>query len=100
MARLGGDEFTVLLGDLVDSGDIERVAQEDIVSQFDRTLSLRKRSCLRFRHSWHGRSLWRTPSEIETLIKNADQAMYSAKNVTAIATSPPLWAVQTRMRMI
>lgn len=78
VARLAGDEFTVILEDLADSGDAAVVCQKILcamkqpfaLSEFhlDVTFSI-------------GVSLYPADgNDIQALIKNADQAMYRAKN--------------------
>ncbi len=77
LARLGGDEFTFLLSLVDDLKDVARVA-EKILAAFTRPLTI------------DGRDLFITPSigiclfpgdgeDAETLLKNADAAMYRAK---------------------
>ncbi|PSW05985.1 EAL domain-containing protein [Photobacterium lipolyticum] len=77
VSRLGGDEFTVILSELKNPQGVERVAQ-NILHEFSAPFSLGVET------------VYITPSigitlypedgeEAETLLKNADQAMYSAK---------------------
>lgn len=78
VARLGGDEFTVILQDLLDAGHVEIVAAKilkELATPFqinDDTLHL---------SGSIGISLGLQDARTaELLIKNADQAMYVAKN--------------------
>ena len=77
VSRLGGDEFVILIPDMADAADVARTAQKvlDAVSQ---------------PYSIDGHELVTTPSvgisvypndgrDVETLLKNADAAMYHAK---------------------
>ncbi len=77
VARMGGDEFAVLLGDIGDDGGIERVAA-DLVERISAPIL----AC--------GHELFVTPSigisrypddgeDLQTLLMNADSAMYRAK---------------------
>jgi diguanylate cyclase (GGDEF)-like protein len=79
VARLGGDEFTVILCDLVDLSSAERIAQniiECLCAPFE--LGLDKV----YVFASVGITLYPNDSlTVETLIKNADQAMYVAKNL-------------------
>lgn len=78
VARLGGDEFTVIVSELADVGDVDRIAQAviDVLSQpyfFDN------------RHVYVSASIGIAvyPSDAEDaedLVRYADQAMYAAKN--------------------
>ncbi|MDW7673437.1 MAG: EAL domain-containing protein, partial [Bacillota bacterium] len=77
IARMGGDEFILLLPDIKKAGDVATVA-ESVLASFD--------------HPWevNGHEFYITASigialypddgkDAETLLKNADTAMYSAK---------------------
>lgn len=77
VARLGGDEFTMLIGSIQDARDSEPVARR-IIQALSEPMTI------------GGRELFITPSigiatypvdgkDAETLIKNADAAMYKAK---------------------
>lgn len=77
VARMGGDEFTILLSDLNNQASTERIAQK-ILDKFTEPFNLK------------GEALYITTSigisvypedgaEVEVLLKNADQAMYAAK---------------------
>jgi len=78
VARLGGDEFTVILPELGDTASVERIA-EDIRQ------SLFKPFQLGGEIAYISASIGITlhpddAAETEGLLKNADQAMYAAKN--------------------
>jgi diguanylate cyclase (GGDEF)-like protein/PAS domain S-box-containing protein len=77
LARLGGDEFTILITDVWDNRDIRQVSQKilDVLSEpilmgeqeFSISVSI-------------GISIYpKDGDDVETLLKNADSAMYQAK---------------------
>jgi diguanylate cyclase (GGDEF)-like protein/PAS domain S-box-containing protein len=77
VARLGGDEFTVILSELKEPGDVVRIVQE-ILHSLARTFQLKHD----FAHISGSIGISLFPedgAEAEVLIKNADQAMYLAK---------------------
>lgn len=80
VARLGGDEFTVILPQLKEVSRVETIAGnilQHLSAPFELTLDKRP---LHISASI-GITFYPTDSsEIETLISNADQAMYAAKN--------------------
>jgi len=77
VARLGGDEFTVILSELKEPGDVVRIVQE-ILHSLARPFQL-KHEVANISGSI-GISLFpEDGDEAEQLIKNADQAMYLAK---------------------
>ncbi len=77
VARLGGDEFTVILSELKDPGDVVRIVQE-VLHSLARPFHL-KHEVAHISGSI-GISLFpEDGQEPEQLIKNADQAMYLAK---------------------
>lgn len=77
VARLGGDEFTVILSELKDSGDVVRIVQE-ILHSMSKPFQLGQE--VAGISASVGISLYPEDGrDAETLIKNADQAMYLAK---------------------
>lgn len=77
VARLGGDEFTVILSEITDTTHIDRVAQA-IVSSLEVPFILGGNS------AYVSASIGITVcpgdgEDVETLLKNADQAMYQSK---------------------
>ena len=77
VARLGGDEFTVMLPRMPDEKVVERVARS-IVEKLAEPYLLSGERC--FSSASLGVTLYpRDGSDVETLLRNADQAMYSAK---------------------
>ncbi len=77
VSRLGGDEFTVMLANMTQIGSTARVAQK-ILDAIARPFSLSGRE--RFITASVGIALYPTDGDnVETLIKNADAAMYLAK---------------------
>lgn len=102
VARFGGDEFTVIVGDLHDNGGVERV-----VSDILRTLA--EPFQLGTEQVYISASIGITffpddGDEIDTLLKNADQAMYAAKaqgrNRYSYFTASMQEAAQTRKRLV
>lgn len=78
VARLGGDEFTVVIEDLADSADAERVARE-IISAFQAPLLLDDRREVPISPSI-GIAVYPDHAQVPTeLLKRADTAMYQAK---------------------
>jgi len=78
VARLGGDEFTIILSELEDKDHIHRVA-ENIIQKLAEEFYLEEESV----HISASIGITLFPHDadnIEDLIKNADQAMYEAKN--------------------
>ena len=77
VARLGGDEFTVILSELHNAGDVVRTAQE-ILKKMSTPFPLGEN--IAQISSSIGITLYpEDGKDAETLIKNADQAMYAAK---------------------
>jgi len=77
VARMGGDEFTVLLEDVADPGDAMRVAQR-IRQVVEHPFVLRGHKI--HRSASVGVALTSAEVSAEDLIRNADIAMYCAKN--------------------
>ena len=78
VARLGGDEFTVILSRITDVGHIEKVAQS-IIRKLSEPFVVDGQMI----NSSASIGITVYPSdgvEADQLIKNADQAMYSAKS--------------------
>ncbi|MHB1053368.1 MAG: bifunctional diguanylate cyclase/phosphodiesterase [Thiobacillus sp.] len=102
VARLGGDEFTVILSELHDADNIDYVA-EKILEKLAVPYTLGE-AVVHVSGSM-GITLYpNDASDPEGLLKNADQAMYVAKNMGRNRFSyftPALQeAAQTRLRMI
>ena len=77
VARLGGDEFVVILEETAERHDIERVAGE-LLSALSQPLQLSGHEC----HTTASIGIAMYPSDgadMQTLTKNADMAMYLAK---------------------
>jgi len=78
VARLGGDEFTVIVSEYKDRTHIERIAQ-NIIQTLGQSFDLRNDNVAYISASI-GITIYPDDAvEIEDLIKNADQAMYAAK---------------------
>ena len=78
VARLGGDEFTVVLSELPDNSHVERIAQ-DIIARLAEPFQLRDE--LVYISASVGITMYPDDADnLEQLLKNADQAMYVAKN--------------------
>lgn len=81
VARLGGDEFTVILSELHNASDVVRTAQE-ILKQMSTPFNLGNAGDKHIAHISSSIGITLYPedgADAETLIKNADQAMYAAK---------------------
>lgn len=77
VSRLGGDEFTIILSELRNASDVARIAQE-ILRQMNTPFELDEQTA--HVSSSIGITLYpEDAGDAETLIKNADQAMYIAK---------------------
>jgi diguanylate cyclase (GGDEF)-like protein len=77
VARLGGDEFVVLLEETSESHDIERIAH-NLLSVLSQPMQLSGHEC----HTTASIGIAMYPSDgsdVQTLTKNADMAMYLAK---------------------
>jgi diguanylate cyclase (GGDEF)-like protein/PAS domain S-box-containing protein len=79
VSRLGGDEFTVILSNIEDSGIIERVAEE-ILRKLAEPFEVGLETV--YISASLGITLYPDDAtDVETLLKNADQAMYAAKDL-------------------
>lgn len=79
VARMGGDEFVVILPEINDSASIERIAQT-IIGKLASPFLLGEEKA--FISASIGITLYPDDAEsMETLLKNADQAMYVAKQL-------------------
>ena len=77
VARLGGDEFTIILNNLNGPGSIEHVAQE-IIRKLAEPFQLRNE--LVYITASIGITIFpEDATEVDVLLKNADQALYAAK---------------------
>ncbi|MDP1996362.1 MAG: EAL domain-containing protein, partial [Gallionella sp.] len=78
VARLGGDEFIIILSELDDAGSIERVA-ENILRKLAEPFQLGEE--MSYISASMGITLYPDDATgVEELLKDADQAMYVAKN--------------------
>lgn len=79
VARMGGDEFTVILNNLDDQVITERIAQ-NILDKMAEPFNLDDK--LIYISTSIGISVYPNDGhEVDTLLKNADQAMYAAKDM-------------------
>jgi diguanylate cyclase (GGDEF)-like protein/PAS domain S-box-containing protein len=102
VARMGGDEFVVILPDIDDAASIERIAQK-IIDKLSAPYLLGEEKA--FISASLGITLYPADAQdIESLMKNADQAMYVAKHLGRNRFSyftPALQeTAQNRMRMV
>ncbi len=77
VARLGGDEFVVILEETADSDGVERISR-DLLSVLSQPMQLSGHEC----HTTASIGIAIYPSDgvdVQTLTKNADMAMYLAK---------------------
>ena len=102
VARLGGDEFIIILSELDDASSIERVA-ENILQKLAEPFQLGNEVA----HVSASIGITLYPNDatgIEDLLKDADQAMYAAKNAGRNRLSyftPALQrTAQTRLRLL
>jgi len=78
VARLGGDEFTIIIGELEDTDSAERVVK-NILQRLAEPFQLKTK--VAYVSASIGITLYPKDAEkIDSLIKNADQAMYAAKH--------------------
>lgn len=78
VARLGGDEFTIILSELDDHNSVERIANS-ILNKLAEPFHLGEK--MAYITVSIGITFYpEDANNIETLLKNADQAMYAAKN--------------------
>lgn len=101
VSRLGGDEFTVVLGELRDVHCVERIAQR-ILDKLSEPYQLGAEVV--YISASVGITLYPADStNTDTLLKNADQAMYAAKrlgrNRFSFFTESMQVNVQNRMRL-
>ncbi|HTP07455.1 MAG TPA: EAL domain-containing protein [Anaerolineae bacterium] len=101
VARLGGDEFTLILGELDDPGIVERIAQ-DMLRKLAEPFQLRDE--IAYISASIGITMYPDDAtSIDELLKNADQAMYAAKqqgrNRHHYFTPSMQRAAQTRLRL-
>ncbi len=102
VARMGGDEFTIILDEIGDTTDVTRIAQ-NILRRMSDPFQLGNE--VAFISSSIGITFYpEDATEIATLLKNADQAMYAAKAAgrnTFHHFMPSMQlAAQTRMRLV
>lgn len=77
VARMGGDEFTIILNDINSQVNIERIAQ-DILNKLTTPFHLGD-EVIHVSTSIGISNYPKDGTEVELLLKNADQAMYAAK---------------------
>jgi diguanylate cyclase (GGDEF)-like protein/PAS domain S-box-containing protein len=102
VARLGGDEFTVILSELDDTKDVDHIVRK-IIKRLASPFLLGDDQV--FVSASVGITLYPHDStDIDALLKNADQAMYQAKNQgrnrSSFFTAALQEAAQKRMRLI
>ncbi|BBJ00066.1 hypothetical protein FGKAn22_17580 [Ferrigenium kumadai] len=101
VARIGGDEFTVILSELEDAASIDRIAQS-IIGKLAAPFLLAEDKI--FISASLGITLYPNDATvIDSLLKNADQAMYAAKargrNRYSYFTPALQQAAEARMRL-
>ncbi len=97
VARMGGDEFTIILGELDDTDNVERVAQ-NLLSKIAEPFRLGEE--IAYVSASIGITLYPTDAtEVDTLLKNADQAMYAAKSEGRNRCNYFTLAMQAAMQM-
>jgi len=101
VARLGGDEFTIILNNLSDSASLEQIAQ-NILNQLAEPFHLGEEMI--YLSTSIGITIYPDDAtDVDVLLKNADQAMYAAKdegrNRYNYFTASMQQAAQLRMRV-
>jgi diguanylate cyclase (GGDEF)-like protein/PAS domain S-box-containing protein len=101
VARLGGDEFTIILNNLSDSASLEQIAQ-NILDRLAEPFQLGEEMI--YLSTSIGITIYPDDAtDVEVLLKNADQAMYAAKdegkNRYSYFTASMQQAAQVRMRL-
>ena len=101
VARMGGDEFTMLLPELHDPAELQRILQS-ILDAMGQVFDLNEEQV--FVSASIGVTMYPTDGEdVESLFKNADQALYAAKgagrNRFSFFTSALQEAAQLRVRL-
>ncbi|HUW27360.1 MAG TPA: EAL domain-containing protein [Sulfuriferula sp.] len=104
VARLGGDEFTVILPQLHDTAHIEEIAQ-NIIDRLSEPFSGGREQAHIYLSASIGITLYPSDAlDVEPLLRNADQAMYVAKNAGrnrfSYFTQSLQEAAQSRLRML
>jgi len=102
VARLGGDEFTVLIDDIHETRDVERVTHK-ILRRLSEPFHLGMETV--FISTSIGITFYPDDAtEADVLLNNADQAMYAAKaegrNRSCYFTASMQEQAQTRMRLV
>ncbi len=102
VARISGDEFTVILPELAETSRAEKVAQ-NIIHELAQSFRIGKETV--YISASIGITLYPSDAaELESLLKNADQAMYAAKNqgrnCFSYFTTQMQEEAQNRMRLI
>ena len=102
VARLGGDEFTVILSQLTDASHVELISK-NIIEQLAAPFAINGETV--YVSASMGITFYPQDAvEMESLVKNADQAMYVAKsqgrNCFRYFTSLLQEAAQNRLRLI
>lgn len=101
VARLGGDEFVMLLSEIGDLSDLERIAK-DILTSLAKPFEIEDETI--YISTSIGITLYPTDAQdFDELLRNADQAMYAAKaegrNRFSYFTASMQAAAQSRMRL-
>jgi diguanylate cyclase (GGDEF)-like protein/PAS domain S-box-containing protein len=101
VARLGGDEFIVILGEQDGQDSVDRVAQ-DILQKLSEPFQLKTE--VAYISASIGITVYPNDgTEIDVLMKNADQAMYAAKNQGrnrySYFTSSMQWASKMKVQI-
>ncbi len=102
VARLGGDEFTIILSELGDGSSVERIAH-DIVRRLAEPFRIEDEVV--YVSASIGITVYPDDStEVDGLLRNADQAMYEAKNAGrnrySFFTGAMQQAARERLRLV
>ncbi len=102
VARLGGDEFTVILSELPNTNHVEKIAQ-NIIAKLAEPFALGDE--MAYVSASIGITFYPNDAlEVEQLLRNADQAMYVAKNTgrnrLSYFTNAMQEKAQSRLRLL
>lgn len=97
VARMGGDEFTIILGELEDTDKVERITQ-NLLRKLSEPFQLGEE--VAYVSASIGITLYPADAtEVDALLKNADQAMYAAKGEGRNRCNYFTMSMQTAMQM-
>ena len=84
VARIGGDEFAVVLSDIDQDSDVRAITCDQLLQVI--TSRINWAATRVSDHQCIGIAMFPTTADVPTLLKQADAAMYQAKNAARTAT--------------